>query len=134
MTIFEKVKSLELPTNQYVVFGSGPLAAHRIREAGDIDLFVTTELFEELKSRGWEVHKFKADSVEYLVHGDFEVLLNWKFGDYNPTVEELIAVSEIINGVPFAPLTEVLKWKKIHGRHKDLRDVRLIEAHLAKQG
>jgi hypothetical protein len=32
--------------------------------------------------------------------------------------------------VPFAPLGEVMKWKRIFGRPKDVVDVRLIEEHL----
>jgi hypothetical protein len=48
--IFREVKALDLPFGEYVVFGSGPLAAHGIRPTSDVDLFVTTMLYEKLKA------------------------------------------------------------------------------------
>jgi hypothetical protein len=55
MDICEKVKSLALMDGQYVVFGSGPMAIHGIRNSSDIDLFVTEEQYNELKRReGWK--------------------------------------------------------------------------------
>jgi hypothetical protein len=62
--------------------------------------------------------------------------LRWRNGHleqvkaYNPTIEELVDAADIINDVPFAPLTEVLKWKRAFGRPKDVQDVALIEQHL----
>jgi hypothetical protein len=39
--IINKVKPLNLPKGQYVVFGSCPMALAGLREAGDIDMLVT---------------------------------------------------------------------------------------------
>ena len=36
--IIEKVKSLNLPNNSYVVFGNCPMAVAGIRESNDVDL------------------------------------------------------------------------------------------------
>ena len=38
--------------------------------------------------------------------------------------------AEIINGLPFMPLQELLDIKRIVGRGKDLADVELIESYL----
>ncbi|MGH3782312.1 MAG: hypothetical protein ACRDR6_22750 [Pseudonocardiaceae bacterium] len=54
----------------------------------------------------------------------------WHYGEYNPTPEEVIAMADVIDDVPFAPLTEVLKWKRAFGRPKDVTDVALIENHV----
>jgi hypothetical protein len=66
-----------------------------------------------------------------LSHGVFEAVDTWHYGAYNPTLEEIIGVAERIDDVPFAPIREVLKWKKAFGRRKDIADIVLIEAYLS---
>jgi hypothetical protein len=127
--IFAQVKALKLPEWQYVVFGAGPLAAHGIRETNDVDLYVTTALYERLKSAGWS-EKTTSTGGLYLTSGIYEADDTWEYGEYNPTPEAVIAMAEVINGVPFAPLTEVLKWKRAFGRPKDIHDVMLVEEHV----
>jgi hypothetical protein len=129
--IFAEVKRLNLPMGQFVVFGGGPLMAHGIRDTADVDLFTTTALYNQLKADGWQE---KPKPVEaggfYLARGVFEADDTWHYGDYGPTPEQMIAKADVIRGVPFAPLVEVLKWKRAFGRPKDVRDAGLIEAHL----
>jgi len=48
MDIFKKLKELNFPLGEYVLVGSGPLAARGIREASDLDIAVTPKLFKEL--------------------------------------------------------------------------------------
>lgn len=129
MDIFAQVKALNLPEWQYVVFGAGPLAAHGIRPANDVDLFVTTALYQRLKAAGWHEQPTSTGGL-YLANGIYEADDTWEYGTYNPSVEQLIEVAEVIDGVPFAPLDEVLKWKRAFGRPKDVADVQLIEEHL----
>ncbi len=45
MNIVKEVKSLGLPEGEYAVFGSGPLAVHKIRDTRDIDLLVSPKLY-----------------------------------------------------------------------------------------
>lgn len=129
MTIFDKVKELNLPIGQYVVFGSGPLAAYGIRESRDVDLLITNSLYIKLKNEGWEEKEW-SDGGFYLMHKDVEADDSWQYGKYNPSPEEIIKKAEIIEGIPFAPLVEVLKWKQSYGRPKDLADVKLIKDYL----
>ena len=128
--IINKVKDLNLPLGQYVVFGSAPLAVHDIRQTQDIDLFVTASLYQQLKnSEGWQEREWDSGG-HYLSKGIFEVDDSWDYGDYNPSPEEIIAIAEVWQGVSFAPLSEVLKWKKAFGREKDKVDVNLLERYL----
>jgi hypothetical protein len=132
MDIFQNVEALHLPPNQYVVFGSGPLEAYGIRPTRDVDLFVTSVLYQELKVAGWEEKTWDLMPGKYLAKdGLYEADDTWHYGDYDPTPEEIIAVADIIRGVPFAPIIEVLKWKRAFGRPKDLADIALIEQYLA---
>ena len=131
MDIFREVRDLGLPWGHYVVFGAGPLAAHGIRPTNDVDLFVTNALYEQLRRAGWEEQELvERPGERYLAHGIYEADDTWRYGEYDPTPEAVIAGAEIINGVPFAPLGEVLRWKRAWGRPKDLVDVGLIEAYL----
>lgn len=128
MNIIERVKELNLPHGQYVVFGSGPLAVHGIRETNDVDLLVTTELYNQLKEQGWEEKEWELGGT-YLCKGIYEVDNSWSYGDYDPGPEEIITIAEMHDGIPFAPLTEVIKWKHAFGRPKDLEDIELIQAY-----
>ena len=130
--IISKVKTLYFPEGSYVVFGSCPLAAAGIREANDVDLLVSKEMFAKLRENGWkELHKGSNDAP--LVYDVFEAHDNWNFSSYNPTLNRLLSTASIIDGVPFASLGEVRKWKTASGRPKDLADIELIDKD-QKQG
>lgn len=130
--IIDKVKSLNLPTGEYVVFGAAPMAVAGLREANDIDFLVTPQLLDVIKQRpGWnQVHKGPKD--EPYENDVFEVHANWDFSTYAPTLEHLLKTATYVDEVPFASLLEVRKWKAAWGRPKDLQDVALIDAYLSK--
>jgi hypothetical protein len=55
MRLIEELKALNLPLGQYIVTGSGTLAALGIRNAADIDIAVTPALYAALRESGeWE--------------------------------------------------------------------------------
>ncbi len=85
--IVRKVKELGWPEGSYVVFGSGPLAAAGLREAGDIDFLVSKELFEQLRRAGWQ-ELVKAPDDRPLVFDVFEAHNNWDFSSYKPTLDQ----------------------------------------------
>lgn len=127
--IISQVKTLDLADDTYVVFGSCPMAAAGIRNAGDVDLYVTPEVLETLKQKGWK--KFvKTPGDEPYTNGMFEAHDNWNFSHYSPTFQHLLKNSEVIDGVRFASLEEVRRWKAGSEGEKHENDVRLIEAYL----
>ena len=130
--ILAKVKSLNLPENSFIVFGSGPLAALGIREVNDIDLLVSKELREQLKKAGWE-EQYKGPDDTPIAWGDFEAHDNWNFSPYAPTFRELLSRATVIEGVPFASIEDVRKWKDASRRgNKDVTDIQLIDQYLEK--
>lgn len=131
MNIIQKVKDLELPIGEYVVFGSGPLAIHGIRPTRDVDILVTTKLYNQLKELGWEEKNWDSGGL-YLSKDIYEIDDSWNYGVYNPNPEEIILKAEVRDGVPFAPLEEVLKWKQAFGRPKDLEDIKLIREYMVR--
>lgn len=132
MDIFEEVKKLNLPPGEYVIVGSGPMAARGIRRYKDIDILVTKKFYKKLIKQGWKTVEING------VNGKFVVLKNGKFeadkrlciGDYKPDIEAVIKNAEVINGIPFMRLEELIKFKTALGREKDLKDIELIEKYL----
>jgi len=136
MNIFEEVRNLDFPDGQYVVVGSGPMAAHGLKEIQDVDIVVTSELFEKCKQEGWEqvswTYPERLGQV-YLKRGLVELYLDVSCGDFNPTLEELLQRTEYVEGIPFAALADILQFKKAYGRSKHLEDVLEIERYLKKR-
>lgn len=128
--IITKVKQLNFPQGEYVIFGSCPMALAGIRESSDIDMLVSPQLFDKLVADGWTtLHKAPGD--EPLVKDDFEAHANWNFSSYQPTLAELLKTATVVDDIPFASLAEVRAWKKSSGRPKDLVDVQSIDKYLA---
>lgn len=116
-----------------MVFGSCPLAAAGIREAQDVDLLVSEETFEQLRNAGWQELQ-KSSSDKPLTRDVFEAHSNWDFSTYSPTLKQLLKSATIVDGVPFASLEEVRKWKAASGRPKDYVDIELIDKYRERQG
>lgn len=129
--VVSKVKSLMLPQGEYIVYGAAPFAVYGIREANDIDLLVSQKLFEQLKSQGWE-QITKGPKDEPVTKDIFEAHNTWEFSPYAPTVSELLSRATVVEGIPFASLEDVRKWKETSGRPKDLVDLQLIKDFLSK--
>ncbi|MDP3645829.1 MAG: hypothetical protein Q8R25_01965 [bacterium] len=102
-----------------------------IREANDIDLMVSKELFEDLKKNGWQERHKSVNDVP-IVHDVFEAHTNWNFSSYRPTLKHLLATAMVVEDIPFASLAEVRKWKTMGERPKDIADVQLIDAYLIR--
>lgn len=138
--ISDRVKALNFPQGEYVVVG-GAMEAHGIREASDLDIVVTESLFEQLIAEGWPVCECENCRIEWkngstrrmLKKPGVDILSDYSWKDlYNPDTAKLLKNADVIDGVPYVQLTELLKWKKVAGREKDLRDVALLEAFLNK--
>lgn len=134
MDIFLEVKKLNFPPNQYIVVGSGIMAAKGIRETNDLDIIVTPELFEQCKKEGWETHPWTKKDIpgkEWLKRGDVELYeqLSRKTGGI--TAKKLLENAEVIQGIPFINLETFMDFKKEYGRPKDFEDIRLVKEYLS---
>jgi hypothetical protein len=130
--IFDQVQSLNLPLGKYAVIGSGVMSAYGIRTHRDIDLVVTQDLYKELKKRGWQTKQINSD-FEVVISGIAEASPKMVTLDkYQPNIESLIYNADIIDGVAFTKLGDVVDFKKALGREKDINDILLIEDFLKK--
>jgi len=129
MDIFKKLKELNLPLGEYVLVGSGPLAARGIREANDLDIAVTDKLWQKLlisgkyqKTERYGRIFLEADGIDIIKH------LSWE--KYPTTVENSIQTADIIQGYPFLNIEETIKFKQAMGREKDFQDIKLLKEYL----
>ncbi|MFA5173611.1 MAG: hypothetical protein WC438_00330 [Candidatus Pacearchaeota archaeon] len=122
MEILKELNKLNLPKNQFAVFGSGPLTIRGIRENKDIDIIVKKDLWDKLIKK-YQIIDFKKIDIENI-----EIYKDWKpwFND----VDKLIDDADIFNGIRFVKLKYVLKWKEEFGREKDKKDIKLIKKYL----
>jgi len=133
MTIYEKIKSLNLPLGKYVVLAGSALEGYGIRKAGDIDIAVTSDIYRKLKDAGWE-EIVKPSGIKVLRNEEFEVGKdNWCYGDYVTSLEYLIRGATIIEEVPFVALEEIVKFKTAFNREKDRKDIELIKDYIKKE-
>jgi hypothetical protein len=122
-----ELQGLDLPEGDYAIFGSGPLVAHGLlREVHDLDVVARAAAWDRSKGLGPVRTAPEGDPVVWLEGGAIEVFAGWLGWD----IDALIDDAEIIDGLPFARLEDVLAFKRSYGHPKDIAHVRLIEDYL----
>lgn len=125
--LVQELNDLNLPNKEFAVFGSGPMAIRGLKEPGDLDVIVTSGLWDYLSAK-YGVSKVESYPVIHISGIDF--FMDWEIPEYD--INKLIDEADIINGVRYVKLT-VLAWKKQRNKEKDKKDIMLIENYL-KQG
>lgn len=134
MDVIQEVKKLGLPLGEYVVVGSGPMAVRNLRPTNDIDLVVIPRLYKKLKLSGWHEEHSPDPWREFgIFYRSFDAGIDWSINDFRPNPVELINDADIIDGVAFAKLQDVLAWKIAANRDKDTADIKLIRDYLAQK-
>jgi hypothetical protein len=130
--LYKKLQSLNLPTDDYAVFGSGPVFAHGlIDKVGDIDLVARGKAWIMANEVGEKAEPvFGSGHSVKIFGGEIEVHNAWSPGNLN--VNDLIDNAKIVEGIRFVDLETVLKWKKLLGREKDKSHIEKIEEYLGK--
>jgi hypothetical protein len=118
------LRALDLPTADYVVFGSGPLLPHGLRgDLGDLDIVARGAAWHRLTTMARPVTCPSGHGR--MVRLQIEAVDRWLPGF---DTDRLIAAAEYHAGIPFVPLAEVCRSKRLTGRPKDRRDLALIDA------
>lgn len=128
--LFQKAKDLNLPFGEHALFGSAPMGVRGLRDCHDVDIIVTETLWNDYKMKlNWSLvrTKNKDKCSDGLRNDSIELWKDW-WPEWD--INKLIQEAEMIDGLPFVKLEEVLKWKKQIAREKDLRDVKIIEKFL----
>ena len=124
-----KLNSLGLSADDYAVFGSGPMFAHGIKDLGhDLDIIARGNAWRQACSTSSPPTAIFGGLVVNLFNGEIEIFDSWALGDWD--VNDLIDTAEIIEGIRFVTLENVVKWKRLMGREKDQIHIKMIEDYL----
>lgn len=127
--LIRALSGLDLPADDYVVFGSGPMLAHGLRtQLGDLDIVARGAAWENLT-------RYCQPQITPSGHGRMvrlviEVADRWLPGF---DTDHLIATAERHDGIPFAPLTAVQASKRATARPKDRADLTLLDTALDRR-
>lgn len=103
-----------------------------LKQNNDIDVVITDKIFNLYKNKPeWELKKIENWGIDCLSCGEIEMLNGWGPGEWD--VQRVIDGAEIIDGLAFVKLEEVLRWKKMMNREKDKKDIEVIEEYLNKK-
>lgn len=128
--ILSKLNNLNIDPSRAVITGSALLDVLGIRESNDLDIIIDKETFDSLRQDDrYTLGAFSDGSEKIDATGDVELMYDW----YGQTVDDCLRESTTIDGVNFFSLQSIRTWKKRQARPKDLRDIELIDAYLAKQ-
>jgi hypothetical protein len=134
MDIFSELKKLNFPQEKYLVIGGAALAGRNLKQTRDLDILVEKDFLEELrKDSNWKYHPRVIPTEEAgLVNDEGTVELYPTVGSIDLKFQDMKTREEIIEGIPFADLRDILLIKKSYAREKDLKDAELIERYLAQ--
>lgn len=95
--LFDRLRILRLPQNEFAVFGSGLIAARGLLPTlGDLDILVRGEAWSRVKKLGTIV-MYGTDEVIDLGNG-LTFGRSWAYGSFD--VDDLIENAETIDGLP----------------------------------
>ena len=118
MNLFAALESLDLPTGDFAVFGSGPLIIRGIIDA-DLDVISRGAAWRRACEIGDLVYLEDHDvEIVSFFEGAITVGTRWGYGEFD--IDYLIDTAEMIDGLPFVQIEHVVRYKKIAARSKDL--------------
>lgn len=130
---FNSLKKLNLPTDQFVVVGSGSLSVRGIRESLDLDVIVTQSLWGEMTKKYLvRINSFGAEDLD--LENEIEILnpVQSIFGNSGIIpVEQIFEKADLFDGIKFINLDHLSKIKLKLNREKDLKDIELINQYLS---
>lgn len=129
--LLKELRALKIPRDEMAITSSGPIGIRGLREIGDLDIIVTSKIWDKL-SRKYKITK--EDNFESIFIGNIQVLGNgsWFTDIQYGSVEDDIKNADIIDNNRYVKLEKILMIKKMKDRQKDIDDVKLIEKHLNK--
>ena|ERR1700733_2579725 len=121
--LIKLVTELDLDPHDFVIFGSGPLLAHGLRRSmRDLDVVARGAAWHRVSESGFPATGALSGAPMALFWGNrIQFSPGWISEDWD--TDDLINRAEIIQGLPFAQLTDVLAYKQELYRPKDRPDI-----------
>lgn len=121
--IRRRLAELDLDTNEYRINAGGAMVLYGLREeTHDLDIWCTKKLGDALAQR-CEAQTLPDGTRRFVPAPDVEIYENMLPGK-----------TVFLNGIPVAPLEDVLALKRRLNREKDQRDIAVLEAAIAARG
>ena len=119
--LLDLLKELNLPKDEYYVLSGASLVIRGIREqAGDLDLCISRELFEQIKDKYNLTEDKKNECGFYHINDSLEVVVNEK-ENFNMEVCEPYNLED---------LNTILEFKIKRNKPKDQVDIERIQKYL----
>jgi hypothetical protein len=128
--LWQLMGKYELDPRDFVIFGSGPLLAHGLRtEIEDLDVVARGEVWDRVVEFG-EAGAGEVNGARLAVFQDGLIQFSRGWISERWDADALIDRAEMIEGLPFAPLADVLDYKLELRRPKDRQDIALLRSLL----
>ena len=123
---FERLRQLELPQGDFVIFGSGPLIVRGIIEAtNDLDVLCRGPAWEYVQTIGRPEYLSEYGITIFSIDGGRISFGNrWAIGDFD--TDTLIDSMEWFEGLPFVSLQYVSAYKILANRPKDRKHLQAM--------
>ena len=117
------VSELDLDVRDFVIFGSGPLLAHGLRNGTrDLDVVARGPAWQRVREHGCPgTGSVNGAPMALFWNGLIQFSQGWISADWD--TDDLIGRAQAIQGWPFATLADVLAYKEILLRPKDYPDI-----------
>jgi len=117
------VSELDLNVRDFVIFGSGPLLAHGLRDGiHDLDVVARGPAWQRVLEHGCPgTGSVNGAPMALFWNGLIQFSQGWISADW--AADDLIDQAQSIQGWPFASLADVLAYKEILLRPKDYPDI-----------
>ena len=124
----DKLKELNIPKEDFVIYGSAPMVLRGLKEKNDdLDVLVKDSLWEKLSVK--YPNNINGDQIDIdgvsFTHSDMSLL---------DDVNDAISKADVIDGYHFLSLNDTKKWKEKLGGEKHLHDAKVIDEYLQKLG
>jgi len=128
MTVFDRLRQLDLRPKGYAIFGSGPLIIRGIVPfTNDLDVICHQDVWDLVSSMGAVEYLPAYDvTVATILDGAVTFGTKWEIGEFD--VDELIESAEVIDALPFVRLEYVIRYKMIRSSEKDLLHLDALQA------
>ena len=127
IALFDQLRQLELPTGDYAVFGSAPLAVRGIiPTCNDLDILCRGAIWKTVCQAG--TTEFLPNynvTIASFYEGKVTFGTTWGIGKFD--IDELIDTAEIIDSLPFVRIEHVISYKNIRSSAKDLLHLKALE-------
>lgn len=119
--ILNMLKELNFPKDEFYIVGGSSLVMRGIREiAGDLDLCISTELFNNIKEKYELTDEKRNECGFYKINDELEVVVNEKY-EFDMEEGELYNLENI---------NTILNFKLKRNAPKDQKDIENIKKYI----